>query len=317
MLGRPCDSLFKHLLSRKVENKELVIEADQHLTVQAARKHSRFKGESLIVMSNGKFELADDIIEALSKRRGQLVMNFLSAISDKSAEHLSRHVGDLSLDGLASLSDRAAEYLSLHLGGISLMGLTELSENGARSLAGSQYYIQVKSLQLPMPARSILHQKFMEHPAIAAEYRPVPIEDTLAAIELAFDGIPLGNGISLAEADAIDNYCTDEERIAARSRDERTDWRLITDSAIDAFPWAHIFMDDAGLLFHLPAWMSFTLRRYMHEESFAVDASIRVIEKISIRQLTEPQQEAIRLFLVKCHEIGDYWISLPETIKIN
>jgi hypothetical protein len=81
----------------------------------------------------------------------------------------------------------------------------------------------------------------------------------LDMIERAFRGVELGDGVSLHETVAIDNYVSAEERLAAREADEKHDWRrLITDpefhriAGIGGIP----FYDSTGLRFHLPAYLS-------------------------------------------------------------
>ena len=43
----------------------------------------------------------------------------------------------------------------------------------------------------------------------------------------AFDGVSLGNGVSLHEADVIDDYGTEDGRAAASESNELTDWQRI------------------------------------------------------------------------------------------
>jgi hypothetical protein len=54
---------------------------------------------------------------------------------------------------------------------------------------------------------------------LAAEQRQLE-----AAIRDAFRAVDRRGGISWSEADAIDNYASDEERAAARARDTEPSW---------------------------------------------------------------------------------------------
>src|SRR5262245_7669952 len=81
----------------------------------------------------------------------------------------------------------------------------------------------------------------------------------LAAIEEAFRGVQLGDGVSLHETVIIDNYGGPEARAAAREPDEKHDWRrlvgdpeLVRISGVGGLS----FYDAAGLRFHLPAYLS-------------------------------------------------------------
>lgn len=82
-------------------------------------------------------------------------------------------------------------------------------------------------------------------------------------IELAFEGVELGEGVSLHQTIVIDQYgdVSDEVRAAAES-DERYDWRKLVDDA--ELPRVRgvgglSFYDAAGLRFHLPAYLSLAL----------------------------------------------------------
>jgi putative SOS response-associated peptidase YedK len=78
----------------------------------------------------------------------------------------------------------------------------------------------------------------------------------LDSIERAFHGVELGAGASLHEAKTIDDYGTTAQRLPARDRDEKHDWRkLIDDSELvkACRLGALSFFDAAGLKFHLPA----------------------------------------------------------------
>lgn len=81
----------------------------------------------------------------------------------------------------------------------------------------------------------------------------------LAAIEAAFRGVELGDGVSLRQTVAIDNYAGPEAERAAWSADERHDWRrLVHDPALASICWVGglSFYDADGLRFHLPAYLS-------------------------------------------------------------
>ena len=81
----------------------------------------------------------------------------------------------------------------------------------------------------------------------------------LDSIERAFHGVELGNGVSLHEAKVVDDYDTRAQRLAARTSDEKHDWRkLIDDPKLLQLCrlGALSFFDAAGLKFHLPACLS-------------------------------------------------------------
>jgi hypothetical protein len=80
----------------------------------------------------------------------------------------------------------------------------------------------------------------------------------LEHIERAFSGVQLGDGVSMHESEAIDNYGTAEERRIAREPDEKEDWRRLVDhpdlTLYFSIAYAGLcFLDAPGLRFHLPA----------------------------------------------------------------
>lgn len=133
------------------------------------------------------------------------------------------------------------------------------------------------------------------------------IENAIRAIEEAFAGVRLDDGISLREADIIDDYGSEAERAAARSQDETEDWRNVPDELIEKHPDVLCFMDEAGLRFHLPAYMRFALRRYEDSESRSTDSAVfRLCDPVIIDQLrgclTSAQIDAILNFLLECRK---------------
>lgn len=146
---------------------------------------------------------------------------------------------------------------------------------------------------------------------------PTRIDQTVKQIEDAFADVSLGNGVSLNEAEVIDDYGTDDQRAAARERDELHDWQRIPDEDIEHHPSVLCFMDDEGLRFHLPAYMRFTLRRYRESESLSTDSTIYrlsdpgCIERLLV-YLTDQQIDATRSFLDMCLEIGDDCLDISQ-----
>ena len=135
------------------------------------------------------------------------------------------------------------------------------------------------------------------------------LEGVMNEIHTAFADVGLEDGISLHEADVIDHYGTEEERLAARQQDEHEDWRRIPFHAIEDHPDSLCFMDVKGLRFHLPAFMCFALRRFRSSNSRSIDVTIhRLCDTGQIsalkRVLTKQQQRVICAFLSASHEIS-------------
>lgn len=136
-------------------------------------------------------------------------------------------------------------------------------------------------------------------------------------IDHAFADVVLGTGVSLREANAIDDYCTEEVRTAARESDEHHDWRQIPDEHIEYYCSVLCFMDLEGLRFHLPAYMRFTLNRYRDSESLTCDMTIyRLCDPDNVNSLREflsqSQIEAIQAFLEACIVNGEDWLDVDQ-----
>ena len=70
-----------------------------------------------------------------------------------------------------------------------------------------------------------------------------------------FAGCTLGDGIGLWEADALDDDADDEKLAEIRAKDEREDWRKLSEDDLAAGYVALNFTDAAGFRFLLPAFM--------------------------------------------------------------
>ena len=97
-------------------------------------------------------------------------------------------------------------------------------------------------------------------------------QQLLRLIDRAFDGVTLGDGVSLHESKVIDGYGSLEERLAARGPDEKTDWhRLIDDPVLTVYfgigYGGLCFLDAAGVRFHLPACMYRVVRDKLDDDA--------------------------------------------------
>lgn len=99
------------------------------------------------------------------------------------------------------------------------------------------------------------------------------LPELLAQIDATFDGVRLGDGISLHQARALDNYEPEDAAAAARSFDTEERWQDITDDKLDRHANTLAFMDAAGFRFHMPRFMVFSLT-HPRTGSFASDAPI-------------------------------------------
>ena len=75
-------------------------------------------------------------------------------------------------------------------------------------------------------------------------------------IDIAFDGVTLGDGIGLWETDGIDDYCSETELKNLRERDEKHDWRRISPGDLNDCNAAPCFLDAEGMRFLTPAFLT-------------------------------------------------------------
>jgi hypothetical protein len=71
----------------------------------------------------------------------------------------------------------------------------------------------------------------------------------------AFEGVTLGDGVGLYQAQGIDDHDTEEVCQSFRLGDEKDDWQRITSEDLNKCYSSLSFFDAAGMRFHLPAYL--------------------------------------------------------------
>jgi len=99
-------------------------------------------------------------------------------------------------------------------------------------------------------------------------------EELIAEIVRAFDGVTLGYGITLHEAIAIDDYKTQEERMAARRLDKERQWQDVSAAALLECESALSFLDESGFRYYLPAFMVKGLEDWDKKAGVPVDSCV-------------------------------------------
>ena len=132
----------------------------------------------------------------------------------------------------------------------------------------------------------------------------------VAAIEDAFARVKLEDGVGVFEAEAIDDYASEEQRAKASENDIRDDWRKIPDEVVSAHYSAMAFMDQKGLRYAIPAYMRFAIKYCKASDSASID---HIIYALAVEQdwdfLDEKQKQAIADFLnYMVLEVGEDYV---------
>jgi hypothetical protein len=131
-------------------------------------------------------------------------------------------------------------------------------------------------------------------------------------VERAFAGVQLDGGVSLAEAELIDDHAlasrTELDR-PPRGYGEGPPWEELTTAGLDRFPWGNFaFQDARGIRYHLPAFMRAHLRG--PKPPRAIDSLLFILQSghqldALERLLAPPQRHAVARYLA--------WVALDET----
>lgn len=132
-------------------------------------------------------------------------------------------------------------------------------------------------------------------------------------VRSAFNGVKLGNGIGLREADAIDDYASKEVREQKRQEDEKNDWSKITVDDLNQFHCSLAFFDADGMRFHMPAFMVAEIDSHLElPSSLFYLTDLSDYRKAQFQSLTQAQRAAVRQFLLWCIDQAEYEYERPE-----
>lgn len=125
-------------------------------------------------------------------------------------------------------------------------------------------------------------------------------------IATAFAGVELGGGIGLIQADY--NDCLESEDVSRglAARDERRDWRKLTDAELSYCYVALSFTDAEGYRFLVPAFMCCDLRRCLRNDIYVTcpeDVAEWGIMKTAL--LNEEQRRAMEAYVAFCRSCGE------------
>ena len=127
----------------------------------------------------------------------------------------------------------------------------------------------------------------------------------------AFSGVSLGKGIGLWEAQAIDDYQTEEVQNKERERDEKEDWSTLESSVLQRCHSSLCFFDADGMRFHLPAFILASLKGEVDDPIF----QLTLLDEYGISRfasLSDEQRSAIIVYLTWCIENDEYEFERPN-----
>ena len=107
-------------------------------------------------------------------------------------------------------------------------------------------------------------------------------------------GVSRGNGVTLHEARAIDDYKSEPERKNARKLDKDNSWDEVPDADIEHYYDVFSFFDVEGFRYYLPAYMIWAIKHFEVSESCSSDNVIYVLTRSTI--LIERDTQAFNSF---------------------
>jgi hypothetical protein len=125
-------------------------------------------------------------------------------------------------------------------------------------------------------------------------------DSLIARIEAAFGHVRLGEGVSLHQARAMDDYESEATIASVRTFDTEHRWQDVSDEKLDRLSDTLPFMDAEGFRFYMPRFMTFALRNE-GSGSWARDTAIywsdtreRAGDHLAL--LSDEQRDVIRAF---------------------
>ena len=119
------------------------------------------------------------------------------------------------------------------------------------------------------------------------------------AIEKAFAGVKLGNGLGLFEAQGHDDYASEEECAKLREKDEKDDWHALKRDDLEQNNPALSFFDAEGMRFHLPAYLMMNLEKISEYQDMSFSLSMCYDESFRSQydMLNDEQKTAVAMFI--------------------
>ena len=131
-------------------------------------------------------------------------------------------------------------------------------------------------------------------------------------IKATFEGVVLGEGIGLWQAQAIDDHETKEAQLKARERDEKTDWLAIPDDDISSCESSLSFVDAEGMRFLIPAFILVELSGKTSGGAIYSLSQAVIVFPERFHLFNAAQKRAIVSFLEFCLDDVNYVFDAPH-----
>ena len=133
-----------------------------------------------------------------------------------------------------------------------------------------------------------------------------------SAIEEAFAGVTLDDGIGLWQAQGIDDYESDEKCAEYRKGDEKKDWKSIPHETLDHCASSLSFFDAKGFRFHLPAFLIADITVGTEAEMVSSLVCCFDLGLNRYELLTPAHRKVVREYLLFARVDPDYSFQQPE-----
>lgn len=139
---------------------------------------------------------------------------------------------------------------------------------------------------------------------------PMSKEQVIESIRKAFRDVKLGDGIGLWEAQAMDDYESEDVWRKKRETDEKDDWSSFPPDALQRCQSSLSFFDANGMKFHLPAFIIGSLKDEVDDPIFHL-TQLDDYARSKLVTLDDEQRKAVASYLSWCLENEDFEYEHP------
>lgn len=146
-------------------------------------------------------------------------------------------------------------------------------------------------------------------------YRGYTRDEITAKIEEAFAGVVLGNGVGLFEAQALDDYASEEVQRQRREKDEKLNWQLISSEGLQNCHSSLSFFDAEGMRFHLPAFIIGNIKGEVGDPIYNLTNIEFSLFESRFGALNAIQKKAVSEYLTWCLTENEFEYHYPAIRK--